>query len=400
VTSKKLRRRRRSEEKKKKENAANNRQLLELRRKVTSITEAILKLVKTRQDLAVEIAGIKVRKNLAIDSPSVESGLAERTRTLARSLRLDEGVASTVLETLIAQSKIAQARSVAVKRASAFLDSRGIGRVGIVGAGRMGRWFGAYFLALERRVAFFDKSSSRARAAAREVSGRAIFALEEITEDSDLIVVAAPIAETAAILSRIAKAAAGRSRPLHVIEISSIKKPVLADSPLSQQISRDEPPLPLLHSTHPLYGPGAEPFARHNLLEVRTTKRASDSAFIKSVFPLFRVVTMDWRDHDRAMAYTLSLPHLIVLAFGNTLKKSPLKGRRRNSVLGGPSFEALRSLVARVTAEDPGVYFQIQALNPFSGEALRRFTAVLSSLATAIEGGDYAAFRKAFSTKA
>lgn len=60
------------------------------------------------------------------------------------------------------------------------------------------------------------------------------------------------------------------------------------------------------------------------------------------------------------------------------------------------TFQALESLAAVVVRESPDVYYEIQARNPHSGEALERLSAAVQRVATAAGASDATEFRALF----
>lgn len=105
------------------------------------------------------------------------------------------------------------------------------------------------------------------------------------------------------------------------------------------------------------------------------------------------VVRLDAEHHDRLTAATQALTHAGVLAFGLALAELGVDGAELTAV-GTPPHLVSLALLARVGGGVPEVYHDIQAGNPFAGEARRALAAALATLTDTVEQGsedDFAA---------
>jgi chorismate mutase/prephenate dehydrogenase len=89
-----------------------------------------------------------------------------------------------------------------------------------------------------------------------------------------------------------------------------------------------------------------------------------------------RLVTMSSTEHDRRMGLVLGLTHLANLVFARALAHSTLTA----------------SELAEVAAENPGLYFEIQALNVVTPETGRWLRQALDEWLGVVEAGDSSAF--------
>ena len=105
------------------------------------------------------------------------------------------------------------------------------------------------------------------------------------------------------------------------------------------------------------------------------------------------VVRLDAEHHDRLTAATQALTHAGVLAFGLALADLGVDGGELTAVATPPHLVSL-ALLARVGGGVPEVYRDIQAGNPFAGDARRALAAALTTLTDTVEQGsddDFAA---------
>ncbi|BAH54409.1 prephenate dehydrogenase/arogenate dehydrogenase family protein [Rhodococcus opacus] len=105
------------------------------------------------------------------------------------------------------------------------------------------------------------------------------------------------------------------------------------------------------------------------------------------------VVRLDAGHHDRLTAATQALTHAGVLAFGLALAELGVDGAELTAV-GTPPHLVSLALLARVGGGVPEVYRDIQAGNPYAGDARRALAAALATLTNTVEQGsedDFAA---------
>ncbi|MBC2643324.1 MULTISPECIES: prephenate dehydrogenase/arogenate dehydrogenase family protein [unclassified Rhodococcus (in: high G+C Gram-positive bacteria)] len=98
------------------------------------------------------------------------------------------------------------------------------------------------------------------------------------------------------------------------------------------------------------------------------------------------VVRLDAENHDRLTAATQALTHAGILAFGLALAELGVDGAALTAV-GTPPHLVSLALLARVGGGVPEVYRDIQAGNPFAGEARRALAAALATLTETVEQG-------------
>ncbi len=104
-----------------------------------------------------------------------------------------------------------------------------------------------------------------------------------------------------------------------------------------------------------------------------------------------RLVEMSSAEHDRRMGLVLGLTHLANLVFARALSHSSLNSAELAEV-AGVTFTKQLSTTCEVTAENPGLYYEIQALNQTTPETGRWLRQALDEWLSVVEANDASAF--------
>lgn len=204
----------------------------------------------------------------------------------------------------------------------------------IVGAGAMGRWFGASVAA---DVAFADADPNAARAAAADAGGRAVPA--DTDARFDAVCLAVPIS---AVVDAV-ETYAGNAEHAMLDVTGVMAEPVAAMAEHAPDAERV--------SLHPLFAPenapgnvavvADEPGPVTDDLRAELASRGND---------LFETTPAE---HDDAMRTVQSKAHAAILAFA--LAADPVPER-----FGTPIYDGLADLVSQVAGGTPRVYAEIQ----------------------------------------
>ncbi|MFU8805158.1 MAG: prephenate dehydrogenase/arogenate dehydrogenase family protein [Bradymonadaceae bacterium] len=329
-----------------------------LRDELGGVDEELVRLVHRRQELVEEIGRTKQQSGKGTRDYAREKVVFDRARNVAEELGLDPKPIARIFEELIRASLAVQERDRLVQRGGG-----GGRRVLIIGgAGLMGRWFATFLDAQGYQVTVADPHGP--------VEGF------ESTEDWTaldldpyyLVLVATPMGVANGILEELAR----RSPSAIVLDISSLKEPVrpgleaLVEAGVAAA------------SLHPMFGPGADLLSgRHVVLIDLGNERALDAARALFEDTMATLVEMDLDEHDRAMAFVLGLSHAINIVFGDTLASSGHRAERLDEV-SSTTFARQLAVAGEVAHENPYLYFEIQALNPYSAE-------ILDALADSVE---------------
>lgn len=96
-------------------------------------------------------------------------------------------------------------------------------------------------------------------------------------------------------------------------------------------------------------------------------------------------------EHDHAAATTQALTHATVLSYGLALSRSECEMTTLRDFATPPST-MLTALLARMTTNQPEVYWDIQSRNPYARRARIELAESLRSIASAVESDDAAQF--------
>ncbi len=337
-----------------------------LRERMRLLDLELVALAAERVGLARHVGELKRRQKLPTLDYAQERMVLERARSTAKERGLDPRVAEYLFTGLIRASVLAQDED------SLRLAALGAGKSAVVvgGAGRMGRWL-RHFLAAQ---GYTTGALDPAAAPDEEAWAR------QALPSAELVVCSTPPAATAKLYNEwAAKPPAGV-----VVDIASIKTPLIEPIRILQRAGGR------VASIHPMFGPSAVLLRDADVVICDT----GDSEATSTVEKLFQATTahlvrMPLADHDRIMADLLSLAHAAAIAFALALPQTEHPVR-------STTFQALESLAAAVVRESPEVYYEIQAGNPHSLEALERLRLAVNRIVAVVTGRDPKGFQLLF----
>jgi chorismate mutase/prephenate dehydrogenase len=344
----------------------------ELRAELGDIDREILRLVARRQETAQRIGAIKRSTGLSTRDFRQERDVVERARAAAALLGLPPAIGEELTLTLIKHSLTAQEKDVVAAR------GQGGGRRVLVigGGGNMGRWFCRFLTAQGFAVEVADPAGP--------VDGYpSVLDWRAVTLDHDLIVVAAPMPATSEILHALAAAP-----PTGVVfDVGSLK------SPLRDGLRALRGAGGRVTSIHPMFGPDTELLSGRHVIFCDLGD-ADATAAARALFgsTMATLVDMDLESHDRLIAYVLGLSHALNIAFFTALAESG-EAAPRLATLSSTTFDAQLQVAARVAAENPDLYFEIQQLNDYGTESLAALLYAVERVRSVVRAGDKAGFR-------
>jgi len=257
-------------------------------------------------------------------------------------------------------------------------SAEGSGRRALVigGAGNMGRWFVRYLVAQGFSVEIADPTDGPAGV----VNHRD---WTNVTLDHEIVIVAAPMPATAHILERMAVA----PPPGVVFDVGSLK------SPLRKSLHALRVAGAQVTSVHPMFGPDTELLSgRHVIFVDVGAPKATAAARALFEPTMATLVEMDLESHDRLIAYVLGLSHALNIAFFTALAESG-EAAPRLATLSSTTFDAQLSVAAKVAAENPDLYFEIQTLNDYGTESLAALLYAVERLRSVVRANDLEGFR-------
>ena len=335
-----------------------------LRERMRRLDLELIANAAERIDLARRIGEAKRRQHLPTVDYAQERAVLERARAAALERGLDHRLAEELLARLIRASVSAQDED----RLRVGALGAGKSAVLVGGAGRMGRWMSRFLSAQGYMVGALDPAATPEENewAKRELLG------------ADLVVCATPPSATAGLYREWVN-----DPPRGVVaDLASIKGPLLDPiAALARAGGR-------VASLHPMFGPSIV-LLRDADVVICDTQDVEATRTVEELFALTtaRLVHVPLEDHDRIMADLLSLAHATAIAFALALPESEHPVR-------STTFQALETLAATVTRESPDVYYEIQAHNVFSKQALVRLEASLKRLMSAVDDRDAQRFRE------
>jgi chorismate mutase/prephenate dehydrogenase len=343
----------------------------DLRAELTELDGKLLELVARRQRLSEQVAAVK----RTIGKPTRDFGrereVIVRARNTAERLNVSPDLAESLLRQLI-QSSLATQEQL---RVAATAQGSGKRALLIGGRGKMGGWFADFLASQGFGVSIADPAGG--------LPGFASIAdWHKDPLDFDLIVLATPLSITAGLL----QALAARAPRGLIFDLGSLKTPLRAGlEALAAAGCR-------VTSVHPMFGPDTELLSGRHVIFI-DLGHAGALAEAQELFAatMAERVVMSLDEHDRLIAYVLGLSHALNIAFFTALADSG-EAAPRLARLSSTTFDAQLDVAARVAAESPELYFEIQSLNDYGGESLNALQAAVLRLVTAVREGNAAEF--------
>jgi len=343
----------------------------ELRAAITALDTQLLELVARRQALSEQVASVK----RATGRPTRDFGREREVILRARTSAQDRGISPDLAESLLRQ--LIQSSLATQEQAGVAAHAHGSGKRALVigGRGKMGGWFADFLASQGFRVAISDPAGALPQF-------DYIRDWREDPLDQDVIVLATPLGATAQLLRTLAARA---PRGL-IFDLGSLKTPLRAG--LAALVAAGC----RVTSLHPMFGPDTELLSgRHVIfIDLGCAEALAEAQALFAPTMAERVV-MGLDEHDRLIAYVLGLSHALNIAFFSALAESG-EAAPRLARLSSTTFDSQLEVAARVAAESPELYFEIQSLNEYGGESLRALQSAVQKLVTVVASGDASEF--------
>lgn len=319
------------------------------RNEINNIDKEILGLVKKRQQLSVKIS--RAKRNLRIPDRDFvrEKAVFDQAQKLAKELDLPESFAIN-LQKLILESSLSQQEEDRIKHS---FDHEQKSVLIIGGAGRLGKWLCRFFSDSGHTISVIDKIDPG-------FSCNFSTTLDKTANQHDIIVVATPIRASIDVLEQLYML---NIKKPYIFDVSSVKAPVY------ESLKKLKSAGVFVTSLHPMFGPSVGLlFGKHIIrtsLGVLQADQLANELFQNT--PL-TVVDMSIDEHDKTIAILLSLTHALNIIFVHALKDSSIPIKKL-AQFSSPTFENLLLIAQKVFSENPHLYFEIQALNPYTKTA-------------------------------
>jgi chorismate mutase/prephenate dehydrogenase len=347
------------------------RPLSELRAELDLVDAALIQAIARRQEIVAEIGRWKHAQGKQLRDYQREREVISNVRARATEAGLAPDIAEQVLKLLIESSLTTQEQD------RVRLAGKGDGARALIigGNGRMGRWFVRFLAAQGYAVEVADPGG--APDGVPELADWATSAL-----DQDLIVVAAPLRASNAILLELAK----RQPKGLVFDIGSLKTPVQEGLAACAKAGLR------ICSVHPMFGPDAALLSdRHVIFMPVGAPEAVREARALFVETMAQPVEMALAEHDHLIAYVLGLSHALNIAFMSALANSG-EAAPKLARMSSTTFDRQLKIASGVANENPRLYYEIQSLNAFRGEALGALKRAVDELTRCVEQGDEIGF--------
>lgn len=344
-----------------------------LRERLTAIDKELIWLVAERQRLSQEVARVKRATGHPTRDYRRERDVLMNARAHAERLGVSPAVAETMLRLLIRSSLATQ------EQARVAAEGHGSGKRALIigGLGKMGRWYADFLASQGFAIEIADPSGGESSYPRRT-------RWAEGSLDHDVIVVATPLGITAGVLAELA----ARRPPGLVFDIGSLKTPLRAGLEALVRAGLR------VTSMHPMFGPDTELLSGRHVLHIdlgdATALREGQELFAPT---MAEQVVMSLDDHDRLIAYVLGLSHAVNIAFFTALADSG-EAAPRLARLSSTTFDAQLDVAARVAAESPALYFEIQSLNEYGRESLDALGTAVERLRGLVSQGDARGFEE------
>jgi len=248
-------------------------------------------------------------------------------------------------------------------------------RIAIVGAGNMGSWL-VESLCLDYEVGIYDADRSKLK---YFFNSRKFIYLEDIHDFSpDMLINAVSLENTIPVFRELLPYL---PKSCILADITSVKKG-LAD--FYQEAGRR------FVSTHPMFGPtfgDVRNLRDENAIIIKESDKEGTAFFRKLYQDLnIRIHDFSFDEHDRTIAYSLSIPFSSSLVFASCMQEQSAPGttfRKHNEIARG------------LLSEDDYLLAEI-LLSPYSLEQVQKVRDKLTELLELIKGGDSKEFASFF----
>ena len=327
----------------------------------------IIDLIHQRQSLSKKIGSMKRKEGKPTRDFLREKQVLELATSHAKKLNMEPDVIVDVMQLLIKNSLKTQ------EKARVRAEGQGSGQSVLVigGAGRMGNWFVEFMKSQGFDVHVADPNAN--------IETKNTFSNWQETDDSyDVTVVAAPLRESAAILSQILEI----TRSGLIFDIGSLKAPF--KETLKQMAEKGMQ----VASIHPMFGPNTDLLSGKHIIFMDV---GSDQS-LEKVQKLFESTTaqqikMSLDNHDFAISYVLGLSHALNIAFSKVLSAS---GEKKDllSQLSSTTFKDQLGVAKRVTDDNPHLYYEIQHLNKYSLKTIAELGQAVQEIFDCVDKGN------------
>lgn len=244
--------------------------------------------------------------------------------------------------------------------------------VGIIGGnGNMGRLFCDFFERKGVKVLISDRGT--------KLSNRSV------AENADIVIVSVPIEKTLYVIKEILPYLKKDSA---LTDVTSIKS-----APLKAMLQANCE----IFGMHPMFGNSNE-MSGQTIIFCSTKKSGKWEKWLKELFQKnhINIESLPAEKHDKIMNVAQGLVHFAEIIFADGLRRTRMPISEILKYTGKAS-ELKILLAARILAQDPGLYGNIQIANPYALESLKEFKKSFDELYKIVAKKNLKNFEKYFS---
>jgi len=242
----------------------------------------------------------------------------------------------------------------------------------------MGAWFANFLSRNGYEIIISDKRTLHPRSSTRKKRFRFVKDPTEAAQLSQITILATPTLTTRKLLRTITPKLDPTTL---IVEISSVKQPVRNTI---QSLTRHGAQI---LSIHPMFGPGAKSLRGKSIIVARQPRNCTQAKRLLSKLATngASIVHSSLEEHDKLTATTLALPHLINLAFIETIRRTGLPlGKVRE--LGGTTSKLQLLIAESLHHENPNNEASILADNKHNMRIFNAYIQHVNRLRRIIQG--------------
>jgi len=263
----------------------------------------------------------------------------------------------------------------------------------IGGSGGMGKVFGRYFKHHGFEVTIHARNKERLKDVATEMGANYEFSLERSVKQADIVMITIPIKSTPEIIKKIGPYLKENAL---IFDITSLKKVVFE----ALEDLKNMFPVNCI-SLHPMFGPGIKDMKNYVIIVLKIGGTDKYDIIINDLLDMFRsdglIITETSPDiHDKRVALTLGVPHMLNILFLNLLKNAnePLNELTKYT---GTTFLLQKVFAESIIQREMEMFGEIQMENQQFLTILEMFEKLVTKYRKLIENKDMKGFSKIFS---
>ncbi len=262
----------------------------------------------------------------------------------------------------------------------------------IGGSGGMGKVFGRYFKRHGFDVTINARNKERLKDVATEMGVNYESSLERSVKHADIVMVSIPINSAPEIIKRIGPYLKENAL---IFDITSLKKAVCE----AFKDLKNMYPVNCI-SLHPMFGPGIKDMKNYVILALKIGGTDKYDIIVNNLLDMFRsdglIVTETSPDiHDKKVALTLGVPHMLNILFLNLLNNAnePLNELTKYT---GTTFLLQKVFAESIIQREMEMFGEIQMENQQFLIILEMFEKLVNKYRKIIENKDIKGFNEIF----